>query len=283
MKIRSPQEYLSFRNSLASKYLNKSDVESLKKISIALLNGQSTESVAEEAIPKPNLTIRQKKNKRTRVNKSSKMRAVAQLKSVKSKTSAPWFDVSERGPPPKKPRIGRPFLATTPRKPWVEHMPIVKFDVYEWDKRVLTTIERIPLTEGSYATRPIKEEEYRHEIGAHTKEEECHLCDQVYRYHFFDDYPQVTSRLIAFVALHHWIDQGQCIKMFNWCPQTWHKDACAEGDFIRAAEVGTLIKSYISDKKVVDNNQIRTPHPDGGEKVVEKRPPNPNFSFRLTR
>jgi len=288
-KIRSPSEYLSFRNNLASKFMAQSDVETLKKISISLLNGHTTENVAEAAIPQKTISKRQKKNKRSRLNKRSKLRAVAQLKKLSKeqfskRRTAPWFDPASLEPPPKKIRIGDPFLPLTPARGWVQYMPIVKFSVYPWNVRELTTILARPLTSGSVATRLVKEEEYRHDMGCHTVDDGCHICDQVYRYHFFDDYFKVTSRIIAFVALHHWMDNGRQIPEFNWCPQTWYEEACVDGIHIPAADVGELIKRYIDSGKVQIHNQNRNIIPGTiVEKCIERKPPNARFSFRLTR
>jgi hypothetical protein len=283
-KIRSPSEYLSFRNHLASEFMKQSDLETLKKISVALLLGPTTENNAELAVPaKP--TTRQLKNKRSRVNKSSKLRAVAQLKSSASKRQAPWFNPKRLEAPPKRKRIGDPFLPTTPARSWVQHMPVVKFSGnYSWYVREVTTLNKDTLIAGSYATRSVKEEEYRHTVGCHTVDDECHLCDQVYRFHFFDDYERKTSRLIAFVALHHWINLKQNILYFNWCPQTWYEEACVDGAHIPASDVGALIKRYVESGKVQDQNQHQTHTPDTPVyTAVELPPPSPLFSFRLTR
>jgi hypothetical protein len=283
-KIRSPSEYLGFRNSLASKYLNNLDVESLRKVSVALLNGQTTEVVERIAPVDTNLTTRQKKNRRSRVNKSSKVRAVAPLRKRRERTNTPWFDASKQEPPPKKPRIGLPFIPTTPQRSWVQYMPIVKFRTWSFGLREFSSTQANPLTPGSFATRSVKEEEYRHDIGAHTKEDECHICDQVYRYHFFDDYHKVTSRLIAFVAMHHWLDKGKSINTFNWCTQTWHENMMVDGNWVPASEVGELIDAYIKSDKFMEHNEHRTYSSDGLEWTsVEKRPPNPLYCFRLTR
>jgi hypothetical protein len=300
-KIRTPSEYLEFRQNLAIKFLTDADLETSRKISIALFTGTTTNVVSPSNVVQnqPKMSKRQAKNRRSRVNKSSKKKQVVKLpwtsKVTRQCKELGWPDPVQ--PPIKKPRLAVSIVPDTPVRPWVKYMPVADFrtmglstqfcdSTQRWKTGRLTNIHRPPkLKAGKFATRSREDSEYRHHMGLHTQESECDICDCVVRFHFFDDFENVTSRIVAMVVLHHWVVLGQEIDHFNWYQQTWWQGMNEGGHLIPMHGIGDFIKSYIENGRVNKSDQVRT-YSDASKTVwthVLKDVPDPKLCFRLTR
>jgi hypothetical protein len=299
-KVRTLAEYQEFRRCLATKFLTNADIDILRKTSIALLNdaSPSTQSIPTNVeVTKPiTITRRQGKNRRSRKNKSSKAPTEPPVIDhlARKCTELGWPAPIE--PPSKRPRVSVPFEPTTPAKPWVTHMPICNFfilvgklDTCRSTQRTkikeLTTTLPLTFKPGKFASRSVDEAEYRHKMGLHRLEDECDICDCAFRYHFLDDFFGVQSRIIALIALHHWIQHGAEIPHFNWCPQTWMDQMYVDGRAVQIEDIGPIIRRYIDSGRVQTHNDICT-YPDGDMltvKTVRGKDPDPAICFRLTR
>jgi hypothetical protein len=289
-KIRTPSEFSEFRDSLALKFLSDADLQTLRKVSIALYRGNATPPVV--VAPKetlneaggPKLSRRQLKNKRTRANNKKRKQVAAPTLVQGQKV------LRKRGwPQPKEPPIKRTriddivFSPSTPPRMWMASIAPVKMSQLE--VRELITVEKTSLVDGTFASRTEPEHEYRHRMGIHPRADDCDICDCAYRYHFFDDFEGVKTRLFAFVALHHWIKLGGSVRSFNWYPQTWQNQIVrSDGSIVPVGEMYGILKLYIDMGKVRHHNHVSVKSDADGEITFkEGRDPDPKMSFRLTR
>jgi hypothetical protein len=303
-KVRTVTEYLEFRNNLATRFLSNADIDILRKTSIALLNNNTLvssnpTSPTQAIVTQPKVqSKRQSKNRRSRKNKSSKARLPPPATDyvARNLVKKPYYWPQPIEPPSKRPRIQIPFIPKTPVKPWVAHMPVCDFSnlgnepdpCFSTQRTMikdLTTIGYDKAIPGKFASRKINEAEYRHNIGIHRQEDGCDICDCAYRYHFFDDFIGVQTRIIALIALHHWVVHGANIRHFNWCPQTWMNSMYVDGKAVGISDIGPIIRQYIDENRVVEDNYIKTYCSEDKMTFtkVKGKDPDPAMCLRLTR
>jgi hypothetical protein len=305
-KIRTPVEYLEFRSCLATKFLSNASLDILRKTSIALFSSNTVASsiqpvpnpiaIAQPKVTVKSLTKRQGKNRRSRKNKSSKAPTEPPVVDhfTQHLTDLGWPTPQE--PPIKRARIEVPFEPKTPTRAWVDYMPVCNFAILEGNPEPCYQMQKVRIKElctidyhvwknGKFASRSISEAEYRHDVGIHRQEDECDICDCAYRFHFLDDFAGVQTRIIALIALHHWIQHGAKIHHFNWCPQSWMDDMFVDGEAIPISAIGPVIRRYIDGNRVKKSNMIISNMSPDRLSWTEKKgkDPDPANCFRLTR
>jgi len=312
-KVRTPSEYLETRQNLTIKFLQDADLDTLRKVAIALFTGKvTTEPIQESPIvevqstkpAKLSMSQRQRKNRRSRMNKSSKKKPEPELSFTSAGCSYRIREQDKIGwprpiePPLKKPRTSDvETYFDTPQRQWLPYMPVCNFGLLGTFKHELCDATRRHLTKqmisitrppkykaGKFASRPIDEASYRHRYGLHPRDADCDICDNAYRYNFFDDFAGKPTRIFAFIVLHHWILLGQSFDNFNWHPQTWQDRMYVDGKVIAMNEIEPMVRNYIECGGVKTHNQIRTYEDDTRHTwtFVLGKDPDPAFTFRLT-